>query len=530
MAADAGKLRSSSAARLNGRERRVSNKRAAGTAEAVQHLPRGGVAAAELEPPLSRPHGHRVASALSTSQWHSPNNALVQTVGEKCSEAIVIRGAMASTRTRKSSATAGAGWRWLRSCRGTRSLLSLLGGGRAGRSREPRVARLALRGRLRLVANVRLELLDRDSRGESGENGARLGPDVLVEDCQGDGESGDRIWHVDDARDATLTGAARQEQVDLLLGIAKVGQVLDAVQHRPLVGQRRVEEVLFALLIDGDAFKDQELGIARLQRPNLEDWVDAEWRWPDRRQHLHASFDDRDLELKEARHLDCTAEGDLAVALREVHVAHRQVGARHEDGQIERAAARQVLDVAIPAVLTAGHRARRLGRDAVPHRVGAHLAGAVAELAEHRAALVWQAGERPCVAVAAGCLLCRRAFFVHQCLLALVPHGQQLGRRGGPNQPRVDEPSEAHARDVARAAVDALKVPDGLGRLRIVVSQEPPTIVFVESAAEAPFVALQRSQVQDFNLEKIAWLGRLDCNRATQVVHLREVDVFDVVC
>jgi hypothetical protein len=33
----------------------------------------------------------------------------------------------------------------------------------------------------------------------------------------------------------------------LRLGVAKVGQVLDAVQHRALVRERGVQEVLFAL-------------------------------------------------------------------------------------------------------------------------------------------------------------------------------------------------------------------------------------------------------------------------------------------
>jgi hypothetical protein len=54
-------------------------------------------------------------------------------------------------------------------------------------------------------------------------------------------------------------------------------------------------------------------------------------------------------QVQEAAHLDGAAEGDLAVALREVHVAHRQVGALHEDGEPDAAAARQVLDVACSA-------------------------------------------------------------------------------------------------------------------------------------------------------------------------------------
>ena len=36
----------------------------------------------------------------------------------------------------------------------------------------------------------------------------------------------------------------------------------------------------------------------------------------------------------------------------------------------------------------------------------------------------------------------------------------------------MDEPREAHARDVARLRVDAMEVPNGLGGLREVVRQE----------------------------------------------------------
>ena len=59
---------------------------------------------------------------------------------------------------------------------------------------------------------------------------------------------------------------------------------------------------------------------------------------------------------------------------------------------------------------------------------------------------------------------------------ALVPSqsgaGLLRGRRQRQRRARVDEPREAHARDVARLRVDAMEVPDGLGGLREVVRQE----------------------------------------------------------
>ena len=51
-------------------------------------------------------------------------------------------------------------------------------------------------------------------------------------------------------------------------------------------------------------------------------------------------------QLQKAAHLDRAAEGDLAVALAEVHVAHAEVGALDEGRQPNAAAAREVFDVA----------------------------------------------------------------------------------------------------------------------------------------------------------------------------------------
>ena len=114
----------------------------------------------------------------------------------------------------------------------------------------------------------------------------------LVEDGAGDGQRRDRVRDVHDARDAALAGAAGQKQVDLwrrtrgsgararqkfrcgqtcdtaplaartaptqpptlprarlLLGVAEFMEIVNCVQHRALVGDADVQEVLLARLV-----------------------------------------------------------------------------------------------------------------------------------------------------------------------------------------------------------------------------------------------------------------------------------------
>ena len=81
----------------------------------------------------------------------------------------------------------------------------------------------------------------------------------------------------------------------------------------------------------------------------------------DRRLHsklLHAALHNREIDRDNASHLNRAAERDLAIALREVQVADRELGALDVDGQVDFAAAGQVLDVAVASVLRAtGHSA-----------------------------------------------------------------------------------------------------------------------------------------------------------------------------
>lgn len=114
--------------------------------------------------------------------------------------------------------------------------------------------------------------------------------------------------------------------------------------------------MLLPMLIDTEALKvDIPPGPKlRLDRPgDIDGALQAQVRDPVP-QHLEVDGDD-------ARHLDGPAEGDLAVALGEVQVAHRELGPGHVHGEVDLGPARQVLDVAVAAVLGApGDRPRAL--------------------------------------------------------------------------------------------------------------------------------------------------------------------------
>jgi hypothetical protein len=70
-------------------------------------------------------------------------------------------------------------------------------------------------------------------------------------------------------------------------------------------------------------------------------------------QLLHAILHDGELDSDDACHFNCTTEGDLAVALRKVQVAHAELGTLDMYRQKHFAATRQVLDIAVSAVPTA---------------------------------------------------------------------------------------------------------------------------------------------------------------------------------
>lgn len=106
--------------------------------------------------------------------------------------------------------------------------------------------------------------------------------------------------------------------------------------------------MLLALLVDREPFKGKVAPGAelRLHGACVEDW----------RLHVqlgHSVLDHAELERDHAGHLDCAAEGDLAVALREVEVSDGELGAWDVHGEIHLGATGEVLDVAVSAVFGA---------------------------------------------------------------------------------------------------------------------------------------------------------------------------------
>jgi hypothetical protein len=90
--------------------------------------------------------------------------------------------------------------------------------------------------------------------------------------------------------------------------------------------------------------------------------------------------------------------------------------------------------------------------------------------------------------------------------------------------------------DVSKSprAARTVKVPHRLGGLREVVREETAAVVAVKGAGEAPLIARERSQVAKLDHQEIAGLGRdavgvSHLEGAAEVVHLGEVDKFDVI-
>ncbi len=119
---------------------------------------------------------------------------------------------------------------------------------------------------------------------------------------------------------------------------------------------------------------------------------------------------------------------------------------------------------------------------------------------------------------------------------ALVPAGQQLGRRRGAEQAGVGDPGVADARDVPRGGLLSAEVPDRLVRVGIVVGEEAAAVDLGEDAGVAPTLAgrvadllRHRAEVEDVDDEQVAGLGALDRDRTGQHVAAVELDVADIV-
>jgi hypothetical protein len=221
--------------------------------------------------------------------------------------------------------------------------------------------------------------------------------------------------------------------------LTKPSQIFNNPQTSLPIRNRRIEIVLFPMLIHTKPLKVNVPSRAKLRLHRSRDVYGAFHV-----QLLDTTFHDCELERNDARHFNRTTEGDLAVALAEMQVAYRKLGTGNVHGQEDLGAAGEVLDIAVSTMLRATRdssstfladllfkgpgsgagmyvlRLRRLSDSAVEVRVG------------------------------------RDEF-----AFALVPQFEDFLRGGAAEDAGVNEACETDAGNVAGAAEDAFKVPDG---------------------------------------------------------------------
>ena len=286
--------------------------------------------------------------------------------------------------------------------------------------------------------------------------------------------------------------------------------------------------MLHALLIDAEPFKRQ-IPSGPIMR------LDGS-RQKQRTLHIqipNPALHDRQLQRDDAGHLDGAAKGDFAVALGEVEVADAELGAGDVHGQEDAAAAAQVLDVAVAAVLgAAGDGARALLADFVLERAGGRAGVDVLGLGR----------------LGDDALELGRA---DELGFAAVPLGEDFGGGGAAEDAGVDEAGESQVRDVAGGAEDAFKVPNrfrtgfrgwseslgadstgyGLRDLRIWIDlvEKASPVVFVKYASKAPRLLLKWLHVLNFDDQNISRFGAFHLKGAGKVVDLGEIDVLHIV-
>ncbi|KAJ3472235.1 hypothetical protein NLG97_g11165 [Lecanicillium saksenae] len=93
----------------------------------------------------------------------------------------------------------------------------------------------------------------------------------------------------------------------------------------------------------------------------------------------------------------------------------------------------------------------------------------------------------------------------------------------------MNQAGEAHTWNVTAGTIDAIKVPDGLGRLWIMLIQEAASVLLGKDAGEAPGGVFKRLHVGDVDDKQIAGLSALDFKRPSQIMDLGEIDIANVV-
>lgn len=259
-----------------------------------------------------------------------------------------------------------------------------------------------------------------------------------------------------------------QQQIDLIIVVSVPPQVLNDSQASLSIGHSGIEVMLLSLFVDGESF---EVDVSSRTELGFDRTRDVNWAFcflresvrelvrekvsslrndlPLHAQLLHSTLHYRKLDGDDARHLNCTAEGDFSVTLGEVQIAHRELSTFDVNWQVDFTASAQVLDVTITSMF----RSTRNGtgtffshflfdRSIAGPDVDIDRLGRLGDITIHVAA----SGD--------------------ELAFAFVPEFEHFLGRSAAENAWVNEAGESNARDVARTAVYAFEVPDrfcGLG-------------------------------------------------------------------
>jgi hypothetical protein len=131
-------------------------------------------------------------------------------------------------------------------------------------------------------------------------------------------------------------------------GLTISPQVLNHSQTSLAVRNSSIKIMLLAMLIHTEPLKVNVPSRAKLRLHRTRDI--------NRRLHrklLHATLHHREVDSNNPRHLNRTTERDLAIALREMQIADGELRSLDVYGEVHFAAAREILDIAVAAVLGA---------------------------------------------------------------------------------------------------------------------------------------------------------------------------------
>lgn len=155
-----------------------------------------------------------------------------------------------------------------------------------------------------------------------------------------------RIRNIHQPAHMPLNRRTAQHQIGLIIIIAETSQVLNRPQTSLPIRHGGIEIVLLALLIHAETL-EREIASRTIMRLDGTGKEDGGFHV----EVLHAVLHHGQLDGDDACHFNRAAEGDLPVALAEVEVADAELRAGYVHGQEGAAAAGEVLDVAVAAVL-----------------------------------------------------------------------------------------------------------------------------------------------------------------------------------